>query len=318
MYFHPLSTWKKKSLFVCQYPLAVSRISKWFQRIPPHITPSPWVLCIWWNVIPMIRWWNIIPEITLDHMAEMKSSSGIWNFFHLLELSFKSTWVLWKQVKMNTFSMLTVKSDEGKKLKMLPHELTWILIVIMVIKTLVSGTEGKRIHSDGFAIWLQKTLILLDFQTCWTVLSKPCRPQLWAIIRGWPQFCQGSLPVNSENNQFIGLNVHDWPTPPMFWKKDKILTGIVNVWPESWLWLVFHFHEGSLKHLLSLFLYLDMGHNKEMLGVSPISFNLVQQSHFGQITLTSLNQSFEVGAKTLYLADSILWIIKSQKVKSKN
>ena len=124
--------------------------------------------------------------------------------------------------------------------------------------------------------------------------------------------------VNSENNQFIGLNVHDWPTPPMFWKKDKILTGIVNVWPESWLWLVFHFHEGSLKHLLSLFLYLDMGHNKEMLGVSPISFNLVQQSHFGQITLTSLNQSFEVGAKTLYLADSILWIIKSQKVKSKN
>ena len=50
-----------------------------------------------------------------------------------------------------------------------------------------------------------------------------------------------------------------------------------------------------------------MEHNKEMLEVKPISFNLVQQSHFDQITLTSLNQSFEVGAKTLYLADSILW-----------
>jgi len=45
---------------------------------------------------------------------------------------------------MNTFSMLTVKSDEGEELKMWPHELTWILIVIMVIKTLVSGTEGKK------------------------------------------------------------------------------------------------------------------------------------------------------------------------------
>ena len=43
-----------------------------------------------------------------------------------------------------------------------------------------------------------------------------------------------------------------------------------------------------------------------MLGVSPISFNLVRQSHFDQITLTSLHQSFEVGAKTLYLADNIL------------
>ena len=61
-----------------------------------------------------------------------------------------------------------------------------------------------------------------------------------------------------------------------------------------------------MKYLLSLFLYLDMEHNKEMLGVNPISFNLVQQSHFDQITLTSLNQSFEVGAKTPYLADSIL------------
>ena len=61
-----------------------------------------------------------------------------------------------------------------------------------------------------------------------------------------------------------------------------------------------------MKYLLSLFLYLDMEHNKEMLEVKPISFNLVQQSHFDQITLTSLNQSFEVGAKTLYLAESIL------------
>ena len=42
-----------------------------------------------------------------------------------------------------------------------------------------------------------------------------------------------------------------------------------------------------------------MGRNKEMPGVSPISFNLVQQNLFDQITLTCLNQSFEVGAKTL-------------------
>ena len=45
---------------------------------------------------------------------------------------------------MNTLSMLTVKSDEGEKLKMLPHELTWILISDHGNKNIVSGTEGKK------------------------------------------------------------------------------------------------------------------------------------------------------------------------------
>lgn len=51
------------------------------------------------------------------------------------------------------------------------------------------------------------------------------------------------------------------------------------------------------KHLLSLFLYLDIKYNKEMLGVSPISFNLVQTKLLWSNHFEFSNQSFEVGQK---------------------
>ena len=66
---------------------------------------------------------------------------------------------------------------------------------------------AKGAHSSGFS----------DLLNC---LIQAMWPQVWAIICEWPQFCQRSVPVNSENNQFIGLNVYDWLIPPTFWKKE--------------------------------------------------------------------------------------------------
>ena len=52
------------------------------------------------------------------------------------------------------------------------------------------------------------------------VLSRLCRPQLWAVIQAWPQFCLWSLPGNSEKNQFLGLNMlYNKPIPSIFKRK---------------------------------------------------------------------------------------------------
>lgn len=41
-------------------------------------------------------------------------------------------------------------------------------------------------------------------------------------------------------------------------ERDKVLTGIVNLWPESLLWLVCCFHEDWVEYLLFLYLNLDI------------------------------------------------------------
>lgn len=146
----------------------------------------------------------------------------------------------------------------------------------------------------------------LDFKTCQDGIIQACRPQLWAIICERPQFSLGSLPGNSEKNQFLGLNMlYNKPIPSIF-ERNKLWTWIVNLWPESWLWFVFCFSQAPSEVLITFIFYCGHWHSQlrdRPWGSVQSPFNFVQPNRFDQIILTSLNHSFEMGAKTLYLAE---------------
>lgn len=132
--------------------------------------------------------------------------------------------------------------------------------------------KNKELHSDRSVIQLQKVLILLDFKTCWSVFPRLCGPQPWAIPGECLLFCQGSPPANRENNQFLGLNVYDWPIPSMFWKKETNFDGERELVPRCFtlVYLLFLWASGEV---LVIFIF-EFGHRPRMETLEVISISL--------------------------------------------